>query len=148
MKRMCLGLIFIIAFTMANAKPIDTEISIRNTGFSYVNRGMCSVAFELVAFEYLENIDSIAFEFEVRDSNNKFIFSGAEQVDSGVFNMVGGKTYILFAVEGEEACKMHGENLFIKKAVVRYSDGTPKEDIVKTEKLFISDFTPMEIIIK
>ena len=139
-----IGLFFIVSSGLF-AAPLDTTISIKNTNASYVNRGMCSIVFDLVAYDFLDNVKKIDFSVIIRDKKGKEIDREVVTVDE--FNMVGGKTYSGFFIEGENACKAFGETLIISKALVYYNDGTKIEDIVKTKKLVIDDFKPMKIVI-
>lgn len=139
-----LGLFFIVSSSLS-AAPLNTTISIKNTHASYVNGGMCSIAFDLVAYEFLDNVQKINLSVTLKDKKGKEIDKEVVTVDE--FNMVGGKTYSGFFIEGENACNAFGETLIISKALVYYNDGTKIEDIVKTKKLVIDDFKPMKIII-
>ncbi|MDX8164392.1 hypothetical protein [Acinetobacter pittii] len=123
----------------------DAEIYVRNTHASYVNRGMCSLAFDIIAYDALDNIESIDFTVTMKDKNGKLI--DRDQITADEFNFVGGKTYGRFFIEGEKACDAFGENLNISKAIFKHNDGTKSEDIVKTQKLKVDDFKPMKIVI-
>ena len=141
---------FVLALSLmmisnANAIPKDSEIYVRNTHASYVNRGMCSLAFDIKAYDALDNIESIDFTVIMKDKNGKLIDS--DEVTANEFNFVGGKTYGGFYIEGESACNAFGQTLIISKAIVKHNDGTKPEDIVKTKKLNVDDFKPMKIII-
>ena len=127
----------------ANAIPKDSEIYVRNTHASYANGGMCSLAFDIKAYDALDNIESIDFTVIMKDKNGKLIDS--DEVTADEFNFVGGKTYGGFYIEGESACNAFGETLIISKAIVKHNDGTKPEDIVKTKKLRVDDFKPMKI---
>ncbi|MFN4367169.1 MAG: hypothetical protein ACK4GA_06120 [Acinetobacter sp.] len=129
----------------AYALPKDAEIYVRNIHASYVNGGMCSLAFDVTAFDALSNIESIDFTVTMRDKNGKLIDS--DRVTADEFNFVGGKTYGGFFIEGESACAAFGETLNISKAIVNHNDGTKAEDIVKTKKLKVENFKPMKISI-
>jgi len=123
----------------------DAEIYVRNTHASYVNRGMCSLAFDIIAYDALDNIESIDFTVTIKDKKGKLI--GRDQITADEFNFVGGKTYSKFYIEGESACDAFGGNLNITKAIVNHNDGTKAEDIVKTQKLKVENFKPMKIFI-
>lgn len=128
------------------AEPIDTKVSIRNTHFSYVNRGMCSVAFDVTAYDFIENVKEIEFKVLIKDKKGRLLDLATVTADE--FNRVGGKAYSQFFLEGEEACGFSGETLEVVKAVVIYNDYTPSEDIIETNKLEIQEFNPMKIVIK
>lgn len=134
-----------MAFSTVNAASIDIPIEIRNTHASFVNGGMCSLAFDLSANDALENIEKIDFSFSMKDKNGKLISNETATADD--FNFVGGKTYSGFFIEGESACDAFSETLIVNKAIVSYNDRTKPEDIVKTKKLIIDDFKPMKIIV-
>ncbi|HCQ9810147.1 hypothetical protein I1W56_01210 [Acinetobacter baumannii] len=144
-KYICFSVLCLIMISSAYALPKDAEIYVRNTHASYVNRGMCSLAFDVIAYDALDNIESIDFTVTMKDKNGKLI--GRDQVTADEFNFVGGKTYGRFFIEGEKACNAFGENLNIIKAIVKHNDGTKAEDIVKTQKLKVDDFKPMKIVI-
>jgi hypothetical protein len=129
----------------AYAIPKDAEIYVRNIHASYVNGGICSLAFDVSAFDALDNIESIDFTVTMKDKNGKLI--GRDQVTADEFNFVGGKTYGGFFIESESACNAFGEILNISKAIVNHNDGTKAEDIVKTRKLKVENFKPMKIVI-
>lgn len=129
----------------AYAIPKDSEIYVRNTHASFVNRGMCSLAFDITAYDALVNIESINFKIMMKNKNGKLIDS--DEVTADEFNFVGGKTYGQFFIEGESACDAFGETLLISKAVVNHNDGTKPEDIIKSKKLKVDDFKPMKILI-
>ena len=128
------------------AEPIDTKVSIRNFLFSYVNRGMCSVAFDVTAYDFIENVKEIEFKVLIKDKKGRLLDLATVTADE--FNRVGGKDYSQFFLEGEEACGFSGETLEVVKAVVIYNDYTPSEDIIETNKLEIQEFNPMKIVIK
>lgn len=135
----------LILMSNAYAIPKDSEIYVRNTHASYVNQGMCSLAFDINAYDALDNIESINFTVIMKDKNGKRIDS--DEVTADEFNFVGGKTYGGFYIEGESACNAFGETLIISKAIVNHNDGAKSEDIVKSKKLKVSDFKPMKILI-
>ena len=128
------------------AEPIDTKVSIRNFLFSYVNRGMCSVAFDVTAYDFIENVKEIEFKVLIKDKKGRLLDLATVTADE--FNRVSGKAYSQFFLEGEEACGFSGETLEVVKAVVIYNDYTPSEDIIETNKLEIQEFNPMKIVIK
>lgn len=130
----------------AYAAALDTEVYVRNTHASYVNGGMCSLAFDVTAFEAIENIDNIEFTVTMQNQAGKLI--AREVVTADEFDFIGGKTYGGFFIEGEKACDAFGETLVISKAIVNYSDGSKAEDIVKTKKLKFDNFKAMKIVIK
>lgn len=144
-KGICISILSLAMISSAYAIPKDAEIYVRNTQASYVNRGMCSLAFDVIAHDVLDNIESIDFTVTMKDKNGKLI--GRDQATADEFNFVGGKTYGRFFIEGEKACDAFGENLNISKAIVKHNDGTKTEDIVKTQKLKVDDFKPMQIVI-
>ncbi|MFV7501146.1 UNVERIFIED_CONTAM: hypothetical protein KWE07_08595 [Acinetobacter pittii] len=144
-KDICVLVLCSTMISSAYAIPKDAEIYVRNTNASYVNRGMCSLAFDVIAYDALDNIESIDFTVTMKDKNGKLI--DRDQVTTDEFNFVGGKTYGRFFIEGEKACDAFGENLNISKAIVKHNDGTKSEDIVKTQKLKVDDFKPMKIVI-
>ena len=104
---------------------------------------MCSLAFDVTAYEALDNIESIEFTVIMKDKNGKLIDS--DEVTADDFNFVGGKTYSVFYIESESACNAFGQTLIINKAIVQHNDGTKPEDIVKTKKLRLDEFKPMKI---
>lgn len=144
-KDICVLVLSLTMISSAYAIPKDAEIYVRNTHASYVNRGMCSLDFDITAYEALDNIESIDFTVTMKDKNGKLI--GRNQIIADEFNFVGGKTYGRFFIEGEKACNAFGENLNISKAIVKHNDGTKSEDIVKTQKLKVDDFKPLKIMI-
>lgn len=127
------------------AAPIDTTIEIQNSYASYVNRGECSIVFDLVAYDFLNNVDRIEFTAIAKNKSGKEIMR--DVLVASDFNMVGGRTNSTVYLEGEDACEAFGETLLIPKAVVYYNDGTRPENIVQTKKLRLSEFKPMKIII-
>ncbi|UBQ39372.1 hypothetical protein LCH18_08400 [Acinetobacter johnsonii] len=144
-KSISVSLLSLMMVSTAYAIPKDAEIYVRNLHASYVNNGMCSLAFDVTANEAFDNIESIDFTVTMKDKNGKII--DTDQVTADDFNFVGNKTYGGFFIEGESACDAFGETLNITKAVVNHNDGTKAEDIVKTKKLKIDNFKPMKIII-
>lgn len=132
-------------FCNAYALPKDAEIYVRNTHASFVNGGICSLAFDVSAYDAFENLESIDFTISMKDKNGKLI--GKDLVTADEFNFVGGKTFGGFYIESENACEAFGETLNITKAVVNHNDSTKAEDIVKTKKLKVDNFKPMKIII-
>lgn len=129
----------------AYAIPKNSEIYVKNTHASFVNRGMCSLAFDITAYDALVNIESINFKIMMKNKNGKLIDS--DEVTADEFNFVGGKTYGQFFIESESACDAFGETLLISKAIVNHNDGTKPEDIIKSKKLKVDDFKPMKILI-
>lgn len=129
----------------AHAIPKDSEIYVRNTHASYVNNGMCSLAFDVKAYDALDNIENIDFTVAMKDKNGKLI--GRDQIIADEFNFVGGRTYGNFYVEGKSACDAFGETLVITRAIVNHNDGSKPVDIVKTKQLKTEEFKPMKIII-
>lgn len=141
-----LALISLCLFSFGSmAAPIDTIIEIKNSNASYVNRGACSIAFDLVAYDFLNNVDHIKFSVIAKNKAGKEILR--DELVASDFNMVGGRTYSDIFLEGEEACDAFGETLLITKAIVIYNDGTKPENIIQTKKLKLSDFKPMKIVI-
>lgn len=131
-----------IVNSMAN---IDTTISIKNTHASYSNGGMCSLAFDIQAPEYIPELREMQFYATL--INNK-----GQEVDHLVaditdFNEVGGKTYGTFYLESEAACDVFGERVVFNKAMIYFTDGRKGEDIIKTKKLILDDFKPVKILI-
>lgn len=128
------------------ATGLDTTVYVRNTHASYVNGGMCSLAFDVTASDSIENLENIEFTVTMQDKAGKIIAHDVVTADE--FNFVGGKSYGGFFIEGEEACNAFGETLLISKAIVNYNDGRKSEDIVKSKKLKFDDFKAMKIVIK
>lgn len=128
------------------AAGLDTTVYVRNTHASYVNGGMCSLAFDVTANDSIENLENIEFTVTMQDKAGKII--ARDVVTADEFNFVGGKSYGGFFIEGEEACNAFGETLLISKAIVNYNDGRKSEDIVKSKKLKFDDFKAMKIVIK
>jgi hypothetical protein len=128
------------------AAGLDTTVYVRNTHASFVNGGICSLAFDVTAYDAIENLENIEFSVAMQDKTGKLIARDVVSADD--FNFVGGKSYGSFYIESEQACDAFGETLVISKAIVHYNDGTAAEDIVKTKKLQFNDFKAMKIVIK
>lgn len=135
----------LLSFNHANALPADAKISIKNTNATYVNRGICSLAFDLHADDALTNIKSIDFTYTLKDKKGTVLENDVITADE--FTFVGGSTHGTLYIESESACDAFGANLIISKAVVNHKNGTKAEDIVKTKKLSFDKFIPMKIII-
>lgn len=146
-KKICvlLGAIVSLLGSSIFAAPLDTTISIKNSHASYTNGGICSLAFDLMAYAFLDNVREIKFNTTLKDRKGNIIGHDVSSVSE--FTMVSGKTYGSFFIESEQACKAFGETVVINKANVYYNDGTKSEDIVKTKKLEIDSFKPVKIII-
>ena len=144
-KYFCFSLVSLMMLSSAHAIPNDTELYVRNTHASYVNRGMCSVAFDVQGYEPLYEMESIEFTVSLKDNKGNFHYTDTATADD--FNFVGGRTYGQFFIEGEEACNIFGGTITINKAIVKHNDDSKDEDIVKNKKLQIDDFKPMKIII-
>ena len=124
---------------------IDTEFSIKNTHSSYVNHGICSLAFDVQAPDYIPNLREMEFYATLVNAKGKEV----DHLVSGIseFNEVGGKTYGTFYLESEAACEVFGERVVFNKAMVYFTDGSKGEDIIKTKKLILDDFKPVKISI-
>ncbi|WP_335970091.1 hypothetical protein [Acinetobacter bereziniae] len=138
-------LIVFLMMNSAHAIPKDSEIYVRNTHASYVNNGMCSLAFDVKAYDALDNIESIDFTVTMKNKNGKVL--GTDKTSVSDLNFVGGRTYGNFYVEGKSACDAFGETLVITRAIVNHNDGSKPVDIVKTKQLKTEEFKPMKIII-
>lgn len=145
MKALFVGVVlgFIpIVNVMAN---VDTMISIKNTHASYSNGGICSLAFDIQAPEYISELREMQFYATLL--NNKGQAVDHLVADLSEFNEVGGKTYGTFYLESDAACEVFGESVLFNKVMVYFNDGRKAEDIVKTKKLIVDDFKPMKIMI-
>jgi len=143
LNKLVLGMCFLGLTITTHASPIETQISIKNFEASYVNRGICSIAFDMVAHDFLENVEKIDFYYVLKTRKGELIEKGISTAND--FNMVGGRTYGDFFIESEGACGGFGGVVDIPKAIVTYNDGTRPEDIVKTKKLIVDDFKPVKL---
>lgn len=146
MNRILATTVLLLSSTFLNAEPIDTKISIRNTHFGYVKGGICSLAFDVTAYDLIENVKEI--EFKVLIKNKKGELLDIETVTADDFHRVGGKAYSQFLLESEDACGFSGQTMEVVKATVIYNDYTSSEDIVESNKLMVEEFDPMKIVIK
>lgn len=144
-KYMSFSLLSLMLSSTAYAIPNDSEIYVRNTHASFAYGGICSLAFDITAYDALNNIEYIKFNVTMKDKNGKLI--ARDEVTTDDLNVVGSKTHGRFFIESESACNAFGETLNIDKAIVVHNDGTKPEDIVKSKRLKVDNFKPMKILI-
>ena len=142
----CIGMgLLCLASSSLMAAPLTSNIAIKNTHATYVNSGICSLAFDLVAFDFLNNVKEIEFKVTLKDKKGKLISN--EEATASEFDMAGGRTFGTFFIESEKACEAFGETVVFNKAIVYYNDGTKPEDIVRTKKLEVDSFKPVKVVI-
>ncbi|MFT4021375.1 MAG: hypothetical protein QM666_07650 [Acinetobacter sp.] len=128
------------------AKGFDTTLEIRNTHSTYVNRGECSIKFEAIAHDSIDNVNALSFDVTAQTRKGALILRKVITVNRTDFEMVLGKTYFNFYIEGNEACDIDGQVVRINSVIAQFNDGSPNENLIKNKKVSERKFTPVKLV--
>ncbi len=139
MKRLLLGIIISICSSFIMATPI----TLQHSKTSYVNSGICSAVVDVTIHDFLGTYDKLYLDLVAKDKSGRVQGTSENVITYGDIQNLQGKAFGNVFLESETMCGADRTWTINVKRAVLVVDGK-RQDLLKTNKVYIDDFQPMK----
>lgn len=136
----------IIAFSLMalmSSVSLATPITLQHVTTTYVNSGICSAAINVTIHDFLGESDKLYLDLVAKDKAGKVKGTSEDVITYGDVQNLSGKATTNVFIESEEVCGADRTWTINVKRAVLVVDGK-RQDLLKTNKVYIDDFQPMK----
>lgn len=136
----------ILTFSLAalmSSVVFATPITLQHVTTTYVNSGICSAAINVTIHDFLGESDKLYLDLVAKDKAGKVKGTSEDVITYGDVQNLSGKATTNVFIESEEVCGADRTWTINVKRAVLVVDGK-RQDLLKTNKVYIDDFQPMK----
>lgn len=122
---------------------LATPITLQHVTTTYVNSGICSAAINVTIHDFLGESDKLYLDLVAKDKAGKVKGTSEDVITYGDVQNLSGKATTNVFIESEEVCGADRTWTINVKRAVLVVDGK-RQDLLKTNKVYIDDFQPMK----
>ena len=136
----------IIAFSLMalmSSVSLATPITLQHSKTSYVNSGICSAVVDVTIHDFLGTNDKLYLDLVAKDKAGRVQGTSENLITSSDVQNLQGKAFGNVFLESETMCGADRAWTVQVKRAVLVADGK-RQDLLKTNKVYIDDFQPMK----
>lgn len=135
--------IMFISISIMSSIALATPITLQHSKTSYVNSGICSAVVDVTIHDFLGTYDKLYLDLVAKDKAGKVKGTSEDVITYGDVQNLSGKATTNVFIESEEVCGADRTWTINVKRAVLVVDGK-RQDLLKTNKVYIDDFQPMK----
>ena len=135
--------IMFISISIMSSIALATPITLQHSKTSYVNSGICSAVVDVTIHDFLGTYDKLYLDLVAKDKAGKVKGTSEDVITYGDVQNISGKATTNVFIESEEVCGADRTWTINVKRAVLVVDGK-RQDLLKTNKVYIDDFQPMK----